>query len=163
MPTKFLFWGVLFAALGLGVALIKVVSKTVYAAQVSNQPDSKPELLELTQRRVAAKNDVAKLAATAESLLKTNRPEYAKYYFARVSDLDLNLRDAAYGWAYAITKANRGELSSVDLVELTTAIDRGEKVDPFFVPLLELKLALAKSQNNQALINATQKRLDLLK
>lgn len=163
MYKRVVFGMVLLGILVLGFGSIKSLSSMVYARNTVPTTDDNQELMELTKVRVTKENDRATLLKTADALLKKKLPQHARYYYARLSEVDPNLRDAAYGWAYCIAVSREGVMTGEDVAEILQAIERIERVDPLFVPMLEIKLAVAQASQDQPMIEATQKRLELLK
>lgn len=163
MSRQVVFGVVLLGILVLGIGSIKSLSAMVYARSTVPTTDDNQEMMELTKVRAAKENDRANLLKTADALLKKKLPQHARYYYARLSEVDPNLRDAAYAWAYSIAISREGVLTSDDVAEILQAIERVERVDPLYVPMLEIKLAVAQVTQDQPMIEATQKRLELLK
>lgn len=161
-PNRYSFWIVLIALFILGVGIIRLVANSAYYKESRKSIDRTAEIKELAQSRVAASTDTPKLISTGQKLLQEDQAEYARLYFARASDLDTNLRDTAYAWAYSIVKSVHGKLSSSDIVEVNQALARAERVDPFFKPVLEMKLVVAKQLGDTSLAQATEARLKLL-
>ncbi len=145
-----------------GLVFVKVIIQAVYAREIKQLANPQIVILAPYQEHVSQSTNALKLAQVGEGLLQKKLPRYAEVNFKRASDLDLNYRDAAYGWAYAILARAEGSLTPDDLVSLHTAIDRAEAVDPLYPPLLKLKLIVAKTENNQDLVTLTQNRLNLL-
>lgn len=163
MTKKYLFWIIITAIFGLGLGVIRLATNAIYTTAVANTHDQSDEIITLAQARVGQTGDVAKLIATGQKLLGKNEPGFAKLYFARASDLDLNLRDASYGWGYSVVKSRGGRLTDDDVGEILKAIDRTERVDPLYLPMLELKLSLAEARGDQPTVDATKKRIELIK
>lgn len=162
MSRQTIFGVVLIGVLVLGIGSIKSISTLVYARNTVQTTDDNQELMDITKVRVAKENDRPTLLKTADGLIKKKLPQHARYYYARLSEVDPNLRDAAYGWAYSIAISREGVMTSDDVAEILLAIERIERVDPLYVPMLEIKLAVAQATQDQKTIEATQKRLDLL-
>jgi hypothetical protein len=145
-----------------GMALIQFITGQVYSSSVKAIPTGEALIYPTYKEHLATQKDTRHLARSGDVLLNSNMPLYASLNFARASELDPNLRDAAYGWAYALLQAKQDKLSPQDLQDIHTAINRAEAVDPMYIPLLKLKLLVAQIEKNQDVITATQARLKAL-
>lgn len=163
MIKKYLFWIILIGLFLLGLGGIRMVSNAIESRALARVTDQSAEIMTAYATRVALVQDVSVLVARGEGLLAKGYADYARLNFRRASDLDPNVRDVAYAWGYSLVTARQGQLTSDDTKELAQAIERTEKVDPFFIPLLELKYDLAQKTNDHATAEATKKRLEILK
>ena len=145
-----------------GLFVIRLVANATYAKQVSSLPVEATEIYDTYAQTVEKKTDVLQLMKNGSELLAKNMPLYAKLNFKRASDLNTNLRDVAYGWAYTLLQSRQSSLTESDLAEIRQAIDRAERVDPHFKPLLQLKLMVAEMTGDQGTMQITQNRLRLL-
>lgn len=165
MPAKirYPFWAGCVAVLVAGYFIIQAISEHAFNRALAAFSDTSGDIATLTEQRVGRMNDVNTIMTTAQKLVNKKQTRYAAYYYKRASDLDSNVRDAAYGWAYAVVVGNDGKLTPTLVEAVKEAIARVEKVDPMYIPMLELKLDVAKQTGDTASAEATQKRLDLLK
>ncbi len=161
-PLSPYFFGVLSLLLIGGLVIIRLAATVVYNLQTRNMPTAESLILDPYQQTVAQKTDPQELARTGSGLLKKGLPRYAALNFARASELDSNYRDAAYGWAYALFKAKQPNLTTQDRQEINTALDRAERIDPFYRPTIELKQLMAELEKKPDAAQALADRLHLL-
>ncbi len=145
-----------------GLAGSRLVSGQVYRWGTRNLTSPDALVLPAYGEFVAQQTDVDALSRQGRRLLEKNLPGYAALLFRRASELDPNYRDAAYAWAYAVLQANPNQLSLGDRQDIHQAINQIEKVDPHYLPMLKLKLLLARLEGDAATVAATQARLKLL-
>jgi hypothetical protein len=165
VPTKtrpnYLFF-LLGSILVVGILLIRGIGSMIYFSQTRNLPTEEGFIDKVYAQTVAHKLDPALASATGITLLLDKYPRYAAWNFKQASDLDPNFRDAAYGYAYAYLQDKKNRLTADDFKVLYEVIDRGEKVDPLYKPLLELKKIIAELENNQTLVSSIDARLQLI-
>ncbi len=145
-----------------GLVIIKMISATVQNAYTHNLSKNEDLITPAYTKHVASESDSAKLATIGNKLMKKQLFAYAALNFKRASDLDPNFRDAAYGWAYTLLEANHNHLTASTLKQLHTAINRTEAIDPFYPPLLHLKITVAQAEGDTATQKIAEQRLKLL-
>lgn len=159
---KLPFFALLIAAFLVGLFGVRLLSGAVYALNTRHLPTDKDVVYPAYEAKVSQATDSPKLALSGKKLLEKQLDAYAVLNFKRASDLDPTYRDAAYGWAYALLKNKPETLTQSDLQSLHTAIDRAEKVDPLYVPVLKLKKMLADLEHDSQTAQAAQKRIELV-
>lgn len=145
-----------------GLVLLKVVLAAVYKVESSKGATEAGVIHTVYKHHVSEQKDVDKLAKIGNNLLQDKNYYYAALNLKQASDLDANYRDAAYGWAYATVQINQDNLTADALTEIKTGLTRAEKVDPYYAPMLRLKLIVAQAENNQETVKSTEERMTVL-
>jgi hypothetical protein len=151
-------------AIGLviGLVILHFVMDAVYTAGVKKGVSAEEIIYPAYKTHVEGQKDVDKLAKIGNYFLTKKEFYYAALNLKQASDLDLNYRDAAYGWAYAVMQTQGDHPTADRLTEVQTALSRAEKVDPYYEPMLRLKVLVAQLQNNQDMVQKTQARMKAL-
>lgn len=151
--------GIIFVA---GLIILKIVLAAVYTTEAKKGATEAEVIHSVYADRVSKQTDVDRLAKAGHFFLQDRDYFYAALTLKRASDLDANYRDAAYGWAYATFQINQENLTPETMNDIKTGISRAEKVDPYFEPMLRLKLLIAELENDQDTLKATQDRMTVL-
>lgn len=146
----------------IGIVITRIITQATYLRQTSHLPTDDTMIIPAYTQSINQRTDTTQIAKAGEQLLAKGMPKYAAINFARASDLDKNSRDLAYAWAFSLVKAKGNNLTSGDLKNIKTALARGEAIDPFYIPLLQLKLLLAQAEHDVPTIEAIQERLRIL-
>lgn len=145
----------------LGFIVIRLISGAIYAEETRSLPTVETEVLSVYQPTVKKMTDVEKVLKSADRLVLKGYYPFAALLYEQASNLDPNLRDASYGWAYSLLQ--KPQVTASDLVAIHSAIARAEAVDPLYAPLLQVKLIVANLEKDTATLAATRARLDSLK
>lgn len=145
-----------------GLIGVKMLSSAVYAVESQKGATEAALIHDVYAQHVREQKDVDKLARVGGALLTRKQYFYAALNLEQASDLDTNYRDVAYGWAYALVQANHDQLTTEHVTDIKTALGRAEKVDPFYEPMLRLKLLIAQIENDDTVATATQSRMATL-
>lgn len=156
------FWMILGAVFIVGIISIKMVLAAVYSAEVKKGATEAEVIHGAHAARVAQQTDIDKLARNGAAFLLDRDYFYAAVSLKRAAELDTNYRDAAYGWAYATLQLNQNKLTPEVLTDINAGLAQAEKVDPYFEPMLRLKLMIAELENKQEVVSATEARMAIL-
>lgn len=152
----------IFGLLLFGPFLVKGITSRAYAAESRAMATNEDLISPAYETALEKTSDVSKLTRVGQGLMTLGFYKYAALNFKRASDVDPNFRDASYAWAYCILKDKHSALTPQDLSQVHLAINRAEAVDPLYLPLLKLKIAVAELEKDQSTLDATHARLSLL-
>lgn len=151
---------ILVVVLVVGIFVLRVVTRTL--SQPRDGANEATDIVSVYSAHVEKQTDVVKLTKNGDALVRKNMPQFAALNYKRASDLNKESRDAAYGWAYATVQANANGLGESALNDISTALDRIEKVDPYYEPMLRLKLTVAEIKGDTQTVTAIKERMQLL-